>query len=141
MLVGLFRLPFVSDDAFDIKRVLQNQGLIWLLLAIVCEIPPTVFICLNLNDPMNWIFETPNGVTMTIAATRMYRSLMDLGSSEISQDSLQPESSWHTLSKMRVRPGPIPLSQMESVRTEIDQSSKSQMAGSSSDIDTASHGG
>jgi hypothetical protein len=25
MLVGLFRLPFVSDDAFDIKRVLQNQ--------------------------------------------------------------------------------------------------------------------
>ncbi|KAN0120501.1 hypothetical protein V8E52_004328 [Russula decolorans] len=83
MLVGLFRLSFEAGDAFGIKRVLQNQGLIWLLLAIVCEIPPTVFVCLDLNDPMNWIFETPNGVVMTIAATRMYRSLMDLGSSEM----------------------------------------------------------
>ena len=29
------------------------------------------------------IFQNPNGVAMTIAATRMYRSLMDLGSSEM----------------------------------------------------------
>lgn len=29
------------------------------------------------------IFQAPNTITMTIAATRMYRSLMELGSSEM----------------------------------------------------------
>ncbi|KAN0109282.1 hypothetical protein V8E52_009466 [Russula decolorans] len=83
MLIGLFRLPFGAGDAFGLERVLRNQGLIWLLLAIVCEIPATVFICLDLNEPMNSMFLAPNVVTMTITATRMYRSLMDLGSSEM----------------------------------------------------------
>ncbi|KAN0111883.1 hypothetical protein V8E52_008089 [Russula decolorans] len=36
---------------------------------------------------------SPNTITMTIAATKMYRSLMDLGSSEISQES--PEQLTH----------------------------------------------
>ena len=29
------------------------------------------------------IFQSPSTITMTLAATRMYRSLMDLGSSEM----------------------------------------------------------
>jgi hypothetical protein len=29
------------------------------------------------------IFQSPNTITMTIAATRMYRALMDLGSTEM----------------------------------------------------------
>ncbi|KAF8498244.1 hypothetical protein F5888DRAFT_1693928 [Russula emetica] len=137
MLVGLLRLHFGAGDAFGLERVLWKQGLIWLSLAIVFEIPATVFISLDLNEPMSYIFEIPSVIAMTIAATRMYRSLMDLGSSEISQDSL-PDSV-RTTSKMRVRSGPISLSQMESVRTEIDQSSKSQ-AGFSSYISRDSHG-
>ncbi|KAF8498243.1 hypothetical protein F5888DRAFT_233963 [Russula emetica] len=138
MLIGLLRLRFGAGDALSLERVLWKQGLIWLLIAIVFEIPATVFIFLDLNEPMSFIFQIPNVITMTIAATRMYRALMDLGSTEILQDSLT--DSVHTVSKMRVRSGPIPLSQMESVRTEIDQSSKSQMAGSSSYTSTDLHG-
>ena len=37
----------------------------------------------SLRFPLTQIFQNPNGVAMTIAATRMYRSLMDLGSSEM----------------------------------------------------------
>jgi hypothetical protein len=37
----------------------------------------------SLRLPVTQIFLTPSAVIMTIAATRMYRSLMDLGSSEM----------------------------------------------------------
>lgn len=139
MLIGLFRPPFGAGGALSLERVLQKQGLIWFLLAVICEIPPTVFICLDLNVAMNWIFQHPNTVIMTITATKMYRSLMDLGSSEISQESLP--NSRRAASKIRFRFVPIQLSQMESVHTEIDQSSKTQTAGSSSyvGIDSPAH--
>ena len=83
--------------------------------------------------PVKQIFEAPNSATMTIAATRMYRSLMN------SQECLP--GSWRTISKMGVRCGPISLSRIEFVHTEIDQSSKSQMVGSSPDIGTTSYEG
>jgi len=141
MLIGLLRLRFGAGDGFNLERVLWKQGLIWLLLAIVCETPPTVFISLNLNEPTSYIFQIPNVITMTIAATRMYRSLMDVGSTESLQDGLPDTGSGvRTESKIRFRSGPFPLSQMESVRTKIDQSSKSQMAGSSLFTSTDSHG-
>jgi len=59
-----------------------------------------------------------------------------------SQESVWPWDSFRTLSKLRARSAsaPIPLSQMEAGCTEIDQSSKSQMAGSSSYISTDSQG-
>ena len=59
-----------------------------------------------------------------------------------SQESVWPWDNFRTLSKLRARSAtvPIPLSQMENGCTEIDQSSKSQMAGSSSYISTDSHG-
>ncbi len=41
---------------------------------------------------------------------------------------------------MRVRSEPIPLSQMESMCTEIDQYPKSRMGGSNSDFSTNPHG-
>ena len=37
----------------------------------------------SLRLPVTQMFQGPNILTMTIAATRMYRSLMDLGSSEM----------------------------------------------------------
>ena len=71
MLIGLFRLHFGSG-AIGLERVLRNQvrwlrfllwcskftdlifirkGLVWLLLAIVCEIPPAVCLCILLSPP------------------------------------------------------------------------------------------
>ncbi|KAI0274156.1 hypothetical protein BGY98DRAFT_93753 [Russula aff. rugulosa BPL654] len=137
MLVGLLRIRFGSGNTFGLERVLWKQGVIWLLFAIVCEIPPTVFVCLDLNEPLSFIFQALNLITITIAATRMYRSLMIMGSAEILQESVR--DSGRTISKSRVQPEPIPLSRMESVRVEMDRPSKSQMAGSSSYISTDPH--
>ena len=37
----------------------------------------------SIRLPVTQIFQAPNTIVMTIAATRMYRALMDLGSSEM----------------------------------------------------------
>jgi hypothetical protein len=54
-----------------------------------------------------------------------------------SQESVR--DSGRAISKVRFHSESIPLSRMESVREEMDQSSKSQMAGSSSHISTDPH--
>ncbi|KAH9988691.1 hypothetical protein BJV77DRAFT_729994 [Russula vinacea] len=102
MLVGLFRLDCHRPGALATGRFLWNQGVIWLLLAIVAGIVPTVspasfsymfllfsldakvFACLDLNDPLTMIFLFPWEITMTIAASRMYRGLDDFLSSDVS---------------------------------------------------------
>ncbi|KAH9979629.1 hypothetical protein BJV74DRAFT_125045 [Russula compacta] len=75
MLVGLFLRDYHRSDAFGWGRLLWKQGVIWLLLATVAGILPTVFVCLDLNDPLSVIFQLPWLLTMTMAATRMYRAL------------------------------------------------------------------
>jgi len=76
-LAGLSRWRRDMDGIFSIGRLLWKQGIMWLLLATVAEIPPLVLIVLNLNEPLNLICQLPSVITMTIAATRMYRSLAD----------------------------------------------------------------
>ncbi|KAF8259728.1 hypothetical protein EI94DRAFT_997400 [Lactarius quietus] len=76
MLVGLLLLR-VHGTMFAFGQFLWKQGLIWLFLATVSGVPPAVFICLNLNDPFNLMFQTPVLIVMTIGATRMHRSLAD----------------------------------------------------------------
>ncbi|KAI0281969.1 hypothetical protein BGY98DRAFT_156399 [Russula aff. rugulosa BPL654] len=49
MLSGVFRLRFEAG-AFALGHILWKQGLKWLLLATVAEVPPTVLMSLNLND-------------------------------------------------------------------------------------------
>ncbi|KAH9984314.1 hypothetical protein BJV74DRAFT_886472 [Russula compacta] len=85
MLVGLLRLRRQSGGAFGIASILWKQGLIWLLLATIVEVPPNVFIILNLNEPLDMIFLHSSVIAMSIAATRMYRSLADSvsGSTEV----------------------------------------------------------
>ncbi|KAI0281967.1 hypothetical protein BGY98DRAFT_1094578 [Russula aff. rugulosa BPL654] len=117
MLVGLFRLRR-EGTAFGAGRILWNQGLIWLSLATVAEVPSTVLMCLYLNSPLSYIFQAPSMVTMSIAATRMYRSLVDFSSSDIAYESKIIKKSKHTV-LTRIRYGPIPLSQVRS--KEIDQ--------------------
>ncbi|KAH9956525.1 hypothetical protein BC827DRAFT_752812 [Russula dissimulans] len=78
MLIGLLRLGFHERSTFGgIGHLLWRQGLIWLLIATLAEVPPAVFICLNLNDPYNFMFTITSMVSMSIAATRTHRQLAD----------------------------------------------------------------
>jgi len=85
MLVGLLRLGFHERGVYGLGRLMWKQGLIWLFLATIAEIPPVVFISLDLNDPWNYMFQIPAVITMTIAATRIYRSLVDFSSNVTAQ--------------------------------------------------------
>jgi len=93
MLVGLFRLRR-HGSSFGLNQVLWRQGVLWLLLATVAEVPPTVFILLNLNAPLDVMFIMPSWITMVIAATRMHRLLVDFasGSTEIFIEHESPQS-------------------------------------------------
>jgi len=73
MLIGLLRWRQTSRLA--LVQFLWNQGLIWLTLATVAEVPATTFIWLNLNPVMNLMFLTPEMLFTVIGATRMYRTL------------------------------------------------------------------
>ncbi|KAH9988687.1 hypothetical protein BJV77DRAFT_1151795, partial [Russula vinacea] len=75
MLVGLFRLEACRPGAMATGRFLWNQGVIWLFLATFAGVLPTVFVCLDLNEPLSIMFRYPWIITMTIASTRMYRGL------------------------------------------------------------------
>jgi len=77
MLVGLLRLRCHEHGAFSMGRLLWRQGLIWLFIATISEVPPAVFICLNLNDPFNYMFWVSSLMALSIAATRIHRSLVD----------------------------------------------------------------
>ncbi|KAH9993516.1 hypothetical protein BJV74DRAFT_884378 [Russula compacta] len=90
MLVGLLRVRYRGDGAFGIASFLWKQGLIWLLLATLAEVPPAVFIVLNLNAPFDIMFQH-SMILLSIAATRMYRGLVDFVSG--STDILQKGSS------------------------------------------------
>ncbi|KAH9984322.1 hypothetical protein BJV74DRAFT_587430 [Russula compacta] len=87
MVVGLLRLRYHSDGAFKLGRLLWKQGVMWLLIATAVEVPPTILIILNLNEPLTTMFQPPTVLAMSIAATRMYRALSDFipESMEISQ--------------------------------------------------------
>jgi len=90
VLVGLFRLRSQGHITCGIGRLLWKQGVLWLILATLAEVLPMVFIILDLNGPFNLMFQLPSVETLTIAATRMYRSLSDFASSttDIASDNL-----------------------------------------------------
>ncbi|KAH9036718.1 hypothetical protein EDB83DRAFT_2677898 [Lactarius deliciosus] len=78
MLTGLRRYGDVG--MYGLWRFLHRQGLLWLVLVTVAEIPTTVFIILNLNDYFNLMFQTPELIMMAVGASRIYRSLADYSS-------------------------------------------------------------
>jgi len=103
MLVGLLRLRHRGGGKFNLGRLLWKQGVIYLLVATIAEIPPVVSIYLDLNPAFDLMFLTPSLITMSIAATRMYRSLSDFGfsvdignSSDNSQKRLATNTKWTT---------------------------------------------
>ncbi|KAH9956517.1 hypothetical protein BC827DRAFT_1385966 [Russula dissimulans] len=77
MLIGLLRLRYHEHGAFSMGRLLWKQGLIWLFIATASEVPQAihsttyVFICYL------WLFWVPSLVALSIAATRIHRSLAD----------------------------------------------------------------
>ncbi|KAI0045769.1 hypothetical protein FA95DRAFT_1680248 [Auriscalpium vulgare] len=77
MLAGLLRTR-QKAGSFTIWRVLYTQGLVWLVVATVGELPPLILIQLNLNDPWNLMFQVPGLMIMAICSTRMYRDLFNL---------------------------------------------------------------
>lgn len=54
MLIGLLRSAHQSSTG--IWYLLYQQCIIWIFLAGVAEIPPVVFLALNLNDPWNEVW-------------------------------------------------------------------------------------
>ncbi|KAH8980783.1 hypothetical protein EDB92DRAFT_259191 [Lactarius akahatsu] len=76
MLIGLLRWENARRKG-GIWWLLYTQGLAWMIIVTVAEAPITVFILLDLNDPMNLMFQLPALVTMTIGASRVYRGLSD----------------------------------------------------------------
>ncbi|KAH9043448.1 hypothetical protein EDB84DRAFT_878017 [Lactarius hengduanensis] len=65
-----------STLASDFLLVTLMLGLAWVLVVALAEIPPAVFIALNLNDPMNMVFQGVGLVIMSIGASRIYRGLV-----------------------------------------------------------------
>jgi len=70
-------MRYHERGAFSMGRLLWKQGLIWLFIATASEVPQAVLICLDLNDPLDYLFWVPSLVALSIAATRIHRSLAD----------------------------------------------------------------
>ncbi|KAH8987622.1 hypothetical protein EDB92DRAFT_1948450 [Lactarius akahatsu] len=74
MSVGLLRWKVRSGAIF---QLMYAQGLAWVLVVTLAKIPPAVFVVLNLNDPMNMVFQVVGLSIMSIGASRTYRGLVD----------------------------------------------------------------
>jgi len=83
LLVGLVTKRYYLRDNLGLRRFLWDQGIIFLLVTTVSGILPTVFVLLNLNEPLSIIFHIPWLIAMSIAATRMYRALENALSCDI----------------------------------------------------------
>jgi len=91
------------------------EGLIWLFFATIAEVPPAVFIGLNLNYSFNLMFQTPALIVMTIAATRMHRSLSEFVHSG-AVDTYSTRRGCQCIAKKGLKPiftVPIPPNQVE----------------------------
>ncbi|KAI0256381.1 hypothetical protein BJV78DRAFT_461835 [Lactifluus subvellereus] len=76
MLVGLLRWKNARQTC-GVWWFLCTQGLVWVALLTLAEVPPTVFIILNLNDPLNLMFQVLALIIMAVGASRIYRGLAD----------------------------------------------------------------
>jgi len=124
MLAGLLRMRRDGGGTLGLSRLLWKQGLIWLLLATTAEAVPVVFIALNLDVQMNLIFQAPSLYVMTIAGTRMHRSLVDFASrtTDIFSAPSSPQKGLPASKAKRARTTTISVSQMEAaIFTDSEQ--------------------
>ncbi|KAI0311053.1 hypothetical protein OF83DRAFT_792908 [Amylostereum chailletii] len=78
MLAGLLRKPEARCQG--IFRLMYYQGIVWLLVATLVGVPSLVLVALNLNDPLDLALQPIMLASLSICATRMYRSLAKHGS-------------------------------------------------------------
>ncbi|KAI9436260.1 hypothetical protein H4582DRAFT_2078859 [Lactarius indigo] len=97
MLTGLLRWENARQKG-GIWWLLYTQGLAWIIIVAVAEVPIVVSILLNLNNPMNLMFQLPKTITMAIGASRVYRGLSDY---------VHKESNVHMSRGLPVRQPPI----------------------------------
>ncbi|KAK0224314.1 hypothetical protein IW262DRAFT_884723 [Armillaria fumosa] len=71
MLWGVMR----TKNEGNLWRLLYYQGVVWTALATIAEVPTVTLLELNLNDPMNLIFQPITLTILNIGATRFYRDL------------------------------------------------------------------
>jgi len=76
MLLGVLRWKKTHERS-GIWELLYTQGLAWVALFTLVEVPPVVFIMLNLNDPMDLMFMAPGAICTTVGASRMYLWLVN----------------------------------------------------------------
>ncbi|KAH9957075.1 hypothetical protein BGW80DRAFT_1565522 [Lactifluus volemus] len=80
VLAGLLRLRLGGGGMFDLGSFLLKQGIISLSLVVFAGILPAVFLILNINEQFNLMFQVPSLISVTISATRVYRSLIHFSS-------------------------------------------------------------
>ncbi|KAI0003774.1 hypothetical protein BJV74DRAFT_811649 [Russula compacta] len=135
MLVGLLRLRRHGGGSFALAQLLWKQGLIWLLVATIAEVPPVVLINLNLNEPLDIISHFPALITMSIAATRMHRALGDVASRPI--EITQEPTGGNIFPKIKPTTVPMRFRELEvSMHTVDEQYPTPRMSHQSLCIDT-----
>ncbi|KAH9169966.1 hypothetical protein EDB89DRAFT_2230925 [Lactarius sanguifluus] len=76
MLAGLKRWKNAPKSC-GVWRLLRTQGLIWVLIVTLVEVPPAVFVSLDLNDAMNMSFQAFALIISPLGAARLFRELID----------------------------------------------------------------
>jgi len=139
MLFGLHRLRR-HGCLMGLGRFLWNQGVIWLLIAVVTELLPTLFILLNLNGPLSIMFQIPWFITISISATRVYRSLSDFLSSD-TPHKIRPPGDRTALEANSTSTAPIFLTGVQlAVHTTHEQHWTPEANWLGSNIDGQPHG-
>ncbi|KAI0252532.1 hypothetical protein BJV78DRAFT_342330 [Lactifluus subvellereus] len=100
MIIGLVR-----QRDHSIGRRLFHQGLVWLLVATVAEVPPFVFLFLNLNDAWNVMFLLPGTIVMTICVTRMHRGLNAIRDHQSASEIPNTTLGFRAPAKVAIPPG------------------------------------
>jgi len=116
MFIGLLRLRIEAGGRLSLGRFLWKQGIIWFFIATIVNVPQIVFLGLGLNGPLSVIFSVPGLISLSIAAARMHRCLVDFvhGSTDISQSNFR--GSWLPVATaVRAPTPPISLDQTEVV--------------------------
>jgi len=108
VLAGLLVMRRRGGAAFGMTRLLWKQGVIWLILGCVAEVPPLVLTFLHFSDPLHALFETPGVIIMTIAATRMQRSLVNFAYSDVTHESPQVSGLTFAKTKQTDAPSTVP---------------------------------
>ncbi|KAN0103988.1 hypothetical protein V8E52_011418 [Russula decolorans] len=134
VLAGLLVIRRRDGTTFGLAGFLWKQGVIWLILGSAADFPPLVLTLLHLNDPFHSLFEIPGVIIMTIAATRMHRSLVNFASSDVVHGSPKISSLGFAKTKQTDAPSTIPDRVEVTIHKAFGQHPTSSTSGDSTTI-------